>query len=356
MKSQKNIFKGLKVLELANVLAGPAVGMFFAELGATVIKVENKNTGGDVTRQWKLPAEKNKSGVSAYYASVNWKKKSVFLNLNDKKDSIKLFRLIQESDVVITNQTVTSLKKHGLDYKTLKQINPLLIHANLTGYGEKNNRHAFDIVLQAETGYMSMNGTKKSGPLKMPVALIDVLAAHQLKEAILVALLQKQKNNKGAYVTVSLYDTAIASLANQASNWLMAGYLPGLAGSIHPNIAPYGETFITKDKKQLVLAVGNDKQFKEVCDTIGLPELPINRLFKTNSLRVKNRHKLYFKLFHAFKILNSKDIIDAFNRINVPYGICKTIKEVFSSPMAQNMVLKEKNGSKRVKTVVFSLK
>ncbi len=356
MPSQKNIFKGLKVVELASVLAGPSVGMFFAELGATVIKVENKLTGGDVTRQWKLPSEKNdKPSISAYYASVNWKKKSVFLNLKNKKDSTKLYRFIKEADIVITNHTKNGQKKLGIDYQTLKKNNPKIIQANITGYGEKDERHAFDLVLQAEAGYMSMNGTEKSGPLKIPFAIVDVLAAHQLKVAVLIALLNKQKTGKGAYVSVSLFDTAVSSLVNQASNWLMANYLPKRIGSLHPNIAPYGETFVTKDKKYLVLAIGNDKQFNRMCELAGLEKLIGDKLFATNSLRVKNRSALHKKLSNYFTKNSSKIILKKFNSQKIPVAICRDLKEVFEGRNTHKLILKDNKGGKRVKTAVFDV-
>ncbi|MCX6296683.1 MAG: CoA transferase, partial [Bacteroidetes bacterium] len=212
------IFKDLKVIELANVLAGPAVGMFFAELGAQVIKIENKSTNGDVTRSWKIAKEDQKINSSAYYASVNWNKKSMFLDLKDASDKSKIIELIKEADIVISNYKKGDDIKLGMDFETLKKTNPTLIYAHISGFGEENSRTAFDIVLQAETGFMFMNGTKESGPIKMPVALIDILAAHQLKEGVLVALIKRMQTGNGSKVSVSLYDSAIASLANQATN------------------------------------------------------------------------------------------------------------------------------------------
>ena len=155
------------------------------------------------------------------------------------------------------------LEKFGLDYNSLKEINPHLIYGNISGYGSKSSRAAYDVVLQAETGFMSINGEPNSKPLKMPVALIDVLAAHQLKEGILVALLNKEKHNMGALVEVSLYDTAVSSLKNQATNWLMGNFIPQSIGSKHPNIAPYGETFLTKDNQHIVLAIGSNNHFEK---------------------------------------------------------------------------------------------
>lgn len=354
-----SIFKNLKVVELANVLAGPAVGMFFSELGAEVIKVENKSTNGDVTRSWKLPTENSKSKCSAYYASVNWNKKTVFADLKNEKEKTKILALIKKADIVISNYKKGDDVKLGMDYKSLKKSNPTLIYAHISGFGETSNRTAFDIVLQAETGFMNMNGTKESGPIKMPVALIDILAAHQLKEGILVALLKKAKSGKGCKVSVSLYDSAIASLANQATNWLMAKHNPEPIGSLHPNIAPYGEIFITKDKKQIVLAIGNDRQFKNLCLILKNDSLSKNKNFFDNRNRVQNRNKLFEILKAEFEKYDSTFLMKEFIKKDVPAGTIKSVKDVLSDKKTKSLLLKENdsfNGpSERVKSAIFSI-
>ncbi len=326
-----DFFKGLKVVELANVLAGPAVGLFFSELGADVIKIENKLTGGDVTRTWKLPCENKKSKSSAYYASVNWNKKSRFLNLKNKAEKQQVYELIKTSDIVITNYKSGDDKKLGMEYSTFKKINPQIIHAQINGYGEKIKRTAYDIVLQAETGFMFMNGTPTSGPLKMPVAMIDLMAAHQLKEGILLALLNRAKTGKGAKVTVSLFDSAIASLANQASSFLMTGNTPQPLGSLHPNIAPYGEIFNTKDNRQLVLAIGNDIQFDKFCKIMNMKRLLTEPKFKTNTDRVKNRKQLQKLISPSIEKHNSKQLMKLFILEDIPVGIINSIKDLSSS-------------------------
>jgi crotonobetainyl-CoA:carnitine CoA-transferase CaiB-like acyl-CoA transferase len=199
-----------------------------------------------------------------------------------------------------------------------------------------------------------MNGTPESGPIKMPVALIDILAAHQLKEGILIALLQREKNNKGALVEVSLYDAAIASLANQACNWLMAGHIAQPIGSLHPNIAPYGETFNTKDGKLIVLAVGNDKQFSDLCKVLNLLELINDERFLNNASRVKNRIELKKILEEKINQFQSKELISKFLELNVPAGTIKNIKEVFENEKSKGLILKDAIGS-RVKTAIFKI-
>lgn len=347
------MLKDLKVIELANVLAGPAVGMFFAELGASVVKIENKRTGGDVTRQWKLPSEDPGKDTSAYFCSVNWNKKHVFLDLTSAADRQKVYELVKDADIVITNYKHADDVKLGMDFDSLSAINPCIVYGRITGFGDDDNRVAYDLVLQAETGFMSMNGTKSSGPVKMPVALIDVLAAHQLKEAILIGLLERERTGKGSYYTVSLYDAAIASLANQAANWLMAGHAPGRQGSLHPNIAPYGELFATADGKQLVLAVGSNNQFRSLCEVLEKPGLAADERFSTNPSRVRNRGQLAAILEPLIAGETCSVLLEKLHERSVPAAAVKALSEVFDLPAAQKMVLADDAGGKRVRTLAF---
>ncbi len=353
-------FKDLKIVELANVLAGPAVGMFFSELGADVVKIENKLTGGDVTRSWKLASEDPAAGISAYYASVNWNKKSVFVDMNIAEEKQQVYELIRNAEIVISNYKPGDDLKLGMDYESIRKINPTIIYASITGFGAGVKRTAYDLVLQAETGFMYMNGTPASGPVKMPVALIDILAAHQLKEGILIAFIKKLKTGEGSHVTVSLYDSAVASLANQASNWLMAGSDPQPSGSLHPNIAPYGELFTTADQKKIVLAVGNNKQFEQLCKVLNCSDLFSDPKFNTNTNRVKNRTELYALLLPFFQHSESKTLMEQLIKKDVPAGIVQSLKEVFENDTAKKLIntQKHKNGSisQNVRSAVFDLK
>jgi len=348
------IFKDLKVIELASVLAGPSVGMFFAELGARVIKVENKATNGDVTRQWKLPNEDKSKKTSAYYASVNWNKEILMLDLKNEKDLNHLMEIAKDADVIISNFKDGADVKLGVDYESFKKINPNIIYGKITGFGEGEKRVAYDVVLQAETGFMFMNGTQKSGPVKMPVALIDLLTAHQMKEGILVALLRKYKTGEGAKVTVSLFDSAVASLANQASNYLMENFIPQRMGTRHPNIAPYGDLFTTADGKNVVLAIGSDQQFKSLCEILGIPEMAELSVYATNESRVSHRNKVATILEDQIKMWNSEKLFEKFEERNIPYGQVRNMKEVFELNAAKNMIL-EKNTTKIVKSVAFDI-
>lgn len=352
------ILKDLIVIELASVLAGPDVGMFFAEMGATVIKIENKLSNGDVTRTWKLSSEDKTSNISAYYSSVNWNKKSIFLDLKSKTDLNQVYDLVKTADIVITNYKKGDEVKLKVDYKTIKKINPTIIYGCINGFGSSDKRVAFDVVLQAETGFMSMNGNSDSGPIKLPIALIDIVAAHQLKQGLLVALIQREKEKKSVFVEVSLYDAAISTLKNQACNWLMNKHIPEALGSLHPNIAPYGEIFNTKDNKQIVLAIGSDIQFHHLLEILGASsEINLNH-YSTNQLRVKNRIQLFKDLSPHFKKYSQKKLMKLLIEQNVPAGAIKNIKEVFEDKSAINLINKEVlEGieTQRVKTAVFKI-
>jgi len=266
---EKTPLEGLKVLELASVLAGPSVGMFFAELGATVIKIENITTQGDVTRKWKLAKENPNTDISGYFSCVNWGKYSFAVNLLEKEGLDIIYKLTAECDIVLVSYKPGDAEKLKVDYPTLKQYNQALIYSHITGYGLKNSRAGFDAIIQAESGFTYMNGNPGGPPTKMPVALMDVLAAHHLKEAILLALLYRERTGKGQYIEASLFKAGIASLANQATNWLVGKTIPERIGSDHPNIVPYGTIFKTSDNKEIVLAAGTDKQFKEAYNFTG---------------------------------------------------------------------------------------
>ncbi|MBI1286162.1 MAG: CoA transferase [Flavobacteriales bacterium] len=346
---------GLKVLELASVLAGPAVGMFLAELGAEVIKIENPKTGGDVTRSWKLTTEDPNADISAYFASVNYGKQHRFLDLKNASELAEVQQLAAKADIIIANYRTGQAEAFQLDFDAINKHNPKVIYGNITGFGAEEGRPAFDVVLQAETGYMFMNGQPESEPTKMPVALIDVLAAHQLKEAILLALLQREKTGNGAFVEVSLFDAAVSALTNQASNWLMNSHIPQRMGSLHPNIAPYGEILNTQDGKQIVLAIGSNAQFEALCGVLGLEELPADERFETNQHRVENRTELQQQLQQKASSMNCDILMDSFLERNIPAGVIRNLKEVFATEAAQALVRKE-GETERVSQIAFKMR
>jgi crotonobetainyl-CoA:carnitine CoA-transferase CaiB-like acyl-CoA transferase len=331
-------FKDLKVLELASVLAGPSVGQFFAELGADVIKVENINTGGDVTRTWKVAGEKT-DDRSAYFSSVNWGKRSVALDLHLEKDRAIVHKLAARSEIIIASYKPGDAEKLGVDYETLSGINPRVIYGQISGYGSHNPRVGYDAIIQAEAGFMYMNGELGGPSIKMPVALMDVLAGHHLKEGLLLAMLEKTKTGKGKLVEVSLIQAGVSSLVNQATNWLVANKLPQKHGSAHPNIAPYGDVFTTQDSKELLLAVGNDRQFQDLCKILEIPELGKDVRFVTNTLRVENRTELNMILTARINQYSSIHIIARINEVKIPAALIQDLSMVFDMPEAQELIL-----------------
>jgi len=337
----KDFFKELKVVELSSVLAGPAVGMFFAELGADVVKIENKTTKGDVTRKWKLNTESNDHNVSAYFSAINYGKRHLFLDLKIQADLDALALELKDADIVTTNFKYGDAEKFGMTYEYFKSINPLIIQCQLFGFRNDPARPAFDAVLQGETGFMNMNGQKESPPTKMPVALIDVLAAHQMKEAILIGLIKKEKQGIGSYIEVSLEESAIASLVNQATNWLMNGKDAERSGSLHPNIAPYGETFSCLNNEWIVFAVGNDKQFKALANTLELNDQLLIDKYETNQNRVINRDDLGQILSDTIGKLERTKLVETLLEQGVPFGSVNSIKDVFETKTGKSMILSE---------------
>lgn len=354
-----NLFNGYKIIELASVLAGPLAGTFFSELGAEVVKIEHKDSGGDMTRHWRQEGE-TIEGPSAYYASANWGKTVRMMNFDDPEDRSALTELISEADIVITNFKPGDDEKFGLRYEDITRIKSDIIYGRITGYGPESNRVAYDLILQAESGFMSINGQPGDPPTKLPLALIDVLAAHQLKEGILCALLQKQnKPEQSFFVEVSLYDSAVASLINQATNWLMNEREPKQLGSLHPNIAPYGEIFTTADQQMITLAIGNDRQFEKLCTYLNQPELAEDDRFKTNQQRVDHRDELRSSLQESIMSHEAESLLQDLESLSVPAGAIHTIPQVFEQEEAQKLLLRETVEARhtvRPKSTVFRLR
>jgi len=348
----------LTVIDCSTVLAGPSVGTFFAELGANVIKIEHPDIP-DVTRSWKLSSERKDAASSAYFASVNYGKSYRKLNISLEADKTQLLELLKTADVFLSNFKKGDAEKFGIEDQLLHTLNPKLIIGKISGFGSESDRVAYDLILQAESGFMSMNGTADSGPTKMPVALIDVLAAHHLKEGILTALLQRSENGSGSTVEVSLYDAAVASLANQASNYLMQGHIPQRIGSLHPNIAPYGELFLTGDQKHITFAIGSQKHFQLLCEFLNLSELISDSRFETNIDRVGNRQELAVLIQNKVGKLTAEQITTALHPQHIPVGVVKNLSEVFSETSAQQLVRQEiQDGidTKRVTQIAFKIK
>ena len=346
-------FADLFVLELASVLAGPSVGQFFAELGATVVKIENPATGGDVTRRWKLPDEPADADRSAYFAAVNWGKQSVALDLQTPEAQAALLGLARRADLVVASYKPGDAERLRADYATLSAANPRLLYAQVVGYPDAP-RVGYDAVVQAESGFTFMNGAADGPPVKMPVALVDLLAAHQLKEALLVGLIERERTGRGRQITVSLFEAAVASLANQASNYLTTGHVPQRLGSEHPNIAPYGTVFTTADGKDVVLAVGTDRQFGALCAVLGLDDLARSAQFVTNQQRVRNRPFLNHLLAERIAQVERDAFLAQLADRHVPAGAVNALDAVFARPAAAALVMRdEETGLAAVRQTVF---
>ena len=321
--------KHIRILDLSRVLAGPYCTMILGDLGAEVIKVEAPG-GSDDTRKWGPPF---KNDVSAYYLCANRNKKSITIDLksNDGVEIIK--QLVEDSDVIINNFKTGTMEKFGLDYDTLAKINPQLVYCSITGFGEtgpNKNMPGYDFIIQAMSGLMSITGDKMSGPQKYGVAITDILTGLYATIGIQGALLERTQSGKGQKLDISLYDSAVSALVNIGSNYLMSGEIPERLGNHHANIVPY-QTFETMDG-EIVIAVGNDNQFKMLCKLINKPEYSEDARFKTNPDRVENRDRLVPLLQDAFLTKPTSYWQDKCNEHHIPCGPIQTLDEVARDP------------------------
>ncbi|MBC6698226.1 CoA transferase [Hymenobacter sp. BT190] len=328
----------MRVLELASVLAGPQVGQFLAELGAEVLKLEPP--AGDVTRTWRTPAEDPATTVTAYFSSANWGKRSQTLDLTTPAGQTALHQLAATADIVLTSYKPGDAEKLRADYPTLAALNPRLIYGHITGYGPTETRAGYDAVLQAETGFMHLNAPGPGQPpQKMPVALIDLLTAHQLKEGLLAALYRRERTGQGALVEVSLLNSALASLANQAATCLVTGREPQPLGSGHPSIVPYGTVYTAQDGTRLLLAVGSDRQFSQLCAVLARAEWAQDARFRRNADRVAHRAALEELLAQRIAEVPGRELLTQLEQLAVPAGAVRTVGEALTHPLAQTMLL-----------------
>lgn len=335
-------FKDLIVLELASVLAGPLVGMYFAELGASVIKVENILTKGDVTRKWKIPTEQIDPDISSYFTAANWGKQSIALNLKKTEGLDLVHKLAKKADILVASYKPGDAEKLKVDYKTIKELKSNIIYAHVTGFGQKSSRPGYDAIVQAESGFTYLNGEPDGPPLKMPVAMTDIITGHQAKEAILTALYIREKTGKGQYIDVNLFQSGVSTLANQATNWLVGQKVPERMGSEHPNIVPYGTMYKTQDETDIILAVGNDRQFKVLCQVLNQPELAHDPLYSTNIKRMEHRYQLHQVLGQLISQWKKSDLLNTLAEHNVPAGGVNKIPEVFELEGAKELLLQGK--------------
>ncbi len=338
--SNEGPLSGLTVLDMSRVMAGPSCTMMLADLGARVIKVERAGRGDD-TRQFGPPFLKDEDGndtsESAYYLSANRGKESLTLNFA-RPDGQKIVRaLAARADILVENYKVGDLAKHGLGYDDLREDHPGLIYCSITGFGQTgpySNRAGYDFLVQAMGGLMSVTGNPDGapggGPLRVGIPISDLLTGLYATVAILAALAHRQKTGEGQFIDISLLDSTVATLFNQALNYLATGEEPGRIGNAHPNIVPY-QAFATADGN-LVVAIGNDTQFVRFCEVIGMPEVPLDPRFENNVERVRNRDKLVPLLAEAMARRGSREWLEVLEAAGLPCGPINTLEQVFSHP------------------------
>lgn len=324
--------KGLKVIELARILAGPWAGQTLADLGADVIKVEAPE--GDDTRRWGPPfVDRDGDRSAAYFHATNRGKKSVTVDFRTAEGQETVRRLVADADVVIENFKLGGLAKYGLDYAGLAAVNPALIYCSITGFGQTGpyaHRAGYDFIIQGMSGLMSVTGEPEGQPQKVGVAVTDIFTGIYAATAILAAVHQRKATGKGQHIDMALLDVATAIMANQAMNYLTTGRAPGKMGNAHPNLAPYA-VFDCADG-WIIIATGNDGQFRRLCELLGLAALGTAPDFATNADRIANREAMTESLTRATSQRSKADLLAACEASGVPAGPINDLAEVFADP------------------------
>lgn len=329
---------GIRVLELARVLAGPWAGQMLADMGADVIKVENPGEGDD-TRAWGPPFVEGRNGENlsaAYYHSTNRGKRSIAIDFRTEEGRETVRRLAATSDVLIENFKLGGLKKYGLDYESLRAINPKLVYCSITGFGQTGPYATFagyDYIVQGMSGFMSITGTPDGEPMKAGVAIADIFTGIYAVSAIQAALIHALKTGEGQHVDMGLLDVMSSVLANQNMNYLISGKAPQRLGNAHPNISPY-EVVPTADG-HLILAVGNDGQFRRLCDILGLEGMADDERFATNKARVANKAEVRRIVTERTTSWAKRDLLTACEQNAVPAGPINSIAEMFEDPQVK---------------------
>lgn len=333
----------IRVLDLSRVLAGPWAGQIFGDLGAEVIKVERPGSGDD-TRHWGPPyikdAEGNDSREAAYFQSANRNKQSLTLDFTQPEGQRLVRELVAQCDVLLENFKVGGLAAYGLDYESLKAINPRLIYCSITGFGQSGpyaKRAGYDFMIQGLGGLMSLTGRPEgeegAGPMKVGVALTDILTGLYATVGVLAALNQREQSGVGQHIDVALLDVQVACLANQAMNYLATGVSPKRLGNAHPNIVPY-QDFPSADGN-FILAVGNDGQFRKFCEVAGIANFADDPRFVTNKARVAHRAELIPLLRQATVFKTTAQWIELLEKAGVPCGPINDLQQVFADPQVQ---------------------
>ena len=330
---------GVKVIELARILAGPWAGQTLADLGAEVTKVEAPD--GDDTRQWGPPfIDRDGDRSAAYFHATNRGKSSVTCDFRTAEGQAMVRRLVADADVLIENFKVGGLAKYGLDHASLRAVNPRLIYCSITGFGQTGpyaHRAGYDFIIQGMAGLMSVTGDPAGQPQKVGVAVTDIFTGVYAATAILAALVQRGRTGQGQHIDMALLDVATSVMANQALNYLATGTSPGLMGNAHPNLAPYA-VFDCADG-WIILATGNDAQFRRLCGLLALPDMASDPAYQTNALRIANRAEMTRRLTQATLGMTKAALLTACEAEGVPAGPINTLAEVFADPqvMARGM-------------------
>lgn len=324
---------GLKVVELARILAGPWIGQTLADLGAEVVKVESPE--GDDTRTWGPPFVHREDGTrdASYFLSCNRGKRSVVADFSAADDREMVLRLIDQADVVIENFKTGGLKKFGLDYATLAQRRPQLIYCSVTGFGQSgpySQRAGYDAMIQGLSGIMDLTGDPDGEPQKIGVAFMDIMTGLYGVIAIQAALAQRERTGRGQHVDMALLDVGVSVLANQALNYLVSGAVPRRMGNAHPNIVPY-QTFAVANG-YVMIAVGNNSQYRKLCEVLGHPQLGTDARFATNEDRVRERTVLVATLGELLLEWQSALLLSRLEQAGVPAGPVNTLRDVFTDP------------------------
>jgi crotonobetainyl-CoA:carnitine CoA-transferase CaiB-like acyl-CoA transferase len=334
---------GLRVLELARILAGPWAGQMLADLGADVIKVERKGAGDD-TRGWGPPFVEGADGKhigAAYFHSANRGKRSIEMDFKSEDGKRIVRKLAARSDILIENFKVGGLAKFGLDYKSLAPDNPRLIYCSVTGFGQDGpyaKRAGYDLMAQGMGGFMDLTGMPDGPPTRVGVAISDIFTGCYSVIGILAALAQREKTGKGCYVDTALVDSTVGVLANQALNYLVSNEIPKRIGNSHPNIVPYQE-FPAADG-HIIIATGNDNQFVKLCQVLGAPELGQEPAYKDNIGRLKHRSELVAKLTALTSRMKRDDLLGKLEQQGVPAGPINNLEQVFNDPQVKHRGMK----------------
>ena len=324
--------EGLKVIELARILAGPWAGQTLGDLGAEVIKVEAPE--GDDTRQWGPPfVERENDKTASYFHSCNRGKSSVIVDFRTDEGKAVLIELVRDADILIENFKVGGLKKYGLDYENLAKVNPKLIYCSITGFGQTGpyaHRAGYDYIIQGMSGFMSITGEPDGAPQRAGVAITDIFTGVYATSAILAALHMRARTGKGQHIDMSLLDSAVCVMANQALNYLTTGNPPQRTGNYHPNLTPY-QVFECRDG-HIIIATGNDGQYQRLCDILGLPEMASAPEYLKNANRVENREDMIAKLSARTVLMSKGDLLTACEAKGVPAGPINSMDEVFADP------------------------